>query len=102
MPPVATIENYSTFYLANAYGDAGMGGGEVHHLEDQILALFLSQDSHTRSCLGRTGMGTMCHVNIHLVSGEGITLNHCGVQMTGIWKWEPRSLKEDFPPRKGG
>ena len=96
MLPVATIGDSSTFYLARVGGDSGMGGGDVQISEDIILSCFLSQDTCARSCLESIGIGAMCRVKTHLVSGEGLTLKQCGVETHESQKWDPPPTEEAF------
>ena len=92
MPPVATIGDSGKFLLAGAGRDSGLEGGNVHHLEDIILTCFLSRYAYARSFLGRIGTGVRLCVKPRLVSGEGIMINHCGVETHGIRKVEPPCL----------
>ena len=57
MPPVATVGDYGMLVLSGAGGESGMGRGDIHQLEDLILAQFLFWGVWARSCLGRIGTG---------------------------------------------
>ena len=57
MPPVATVGDSGMLSSSRAGGYSGMGGGDIHQLEDLILAQFLFWGVWARSCLGRIGTG---------------------------------------------
>ena len=70
------------------------GGGLIKQLEDIILAWLLGRDAHKRSFLGRIGTGGRCCAKLHLVSREGLTLKHGGVERNGSRKWDAPPPKE--------
>ena len=41
-------------------------------------------------------MGARCFINPCLISGEGLTLKHCGVETCGSRKWDPPLLEDTF------
>ena len=86
MPAVATVIDSGTLSLSGTGGDSVMGGGNIHQSEDLILTQFLSWEARARSCLGRFGTGARCCVKTRLISGEGLTLKHCGVETYGSRK----------------
>ena len=84
-------------------GNSGMGGGVyIYQLEYLILAWFLSRDARARSCSGTIGTGSKYYVEPRLISGEGLTFNHCGVETHGNCKWDPHLSSKHFYCRKGG
>ena len=87
MPPVTTVGGNGIFSLTGAGRGSGMGRVDVHQSKEKIIARFISQDSHGRSFLASIGTVVRCCVKPCLISGEGITLNHCGVEKPGIRKW---------------
>ena len=104
MPTVATVGDSGKLSLAGTAGDIGMGGGvgEIYQLEDIILSRFLSQDAYAMSFLGRIRTGSGYRVNPHLISGEGLTLKHFGMERHGTRKWDPPPSKEAFfIPKRG-
>ena len=96
MPPVDTVGDYCTLYLHGAGGDRGVWGSDIKHLGDIIITQFLSQYYCARSLLGSIRTGLRCCVKPRLVSGEGVTLKHCRVEMYEIWKWDPPPTEEAF------
>ena len=97
MPPVATAGDSGklSLYVAGGYIGIG-GGGGVHQSRYLILSRFLSWDARARTCLGRIGTVTRCCVKPRLVSGEGVTLKHCGLETHGSWKWDTPPPEEAF------
>ena len=98
MPPMATVVDSGTLYLAGAGGDIGVGGGggDNFQLEDLILTQLLIQDARARSCLRSIGTGARCCVNPHLIPGEGLTFKHCGMKTHGSRKWDAPPPEEEF------
>ena len=103
MPPIATVGDSGTFYLAGLGRDGGMwGGGDFHQQEYLIIARFLSRYARERSCLGSIGTGARCCIKPHLVSGGGLTISHCGVETHRTRKWDPPAPEEEFFIPGGG
>ena len=96
MTPVANSRDSGMLSFDREVGDSGMEGGNIHQWEDLILAQFLSQDDHERRYLGRIGMGARCCVKPRIISGEALTLKHCGVDTNGSLKWDPPPPEEEF------
>ena len=102
MPPVATVGDYGMLVLSGAGGESGMGRGDIHQLEDLILARLLIRDARARSCLERIRTGARCCVKPRLVSGEFSTQKNGGVETHGSWKWDPTPPEEYFLFQEGG
>ena len=99
---MVTASDSGTLSLASVGGDSGIWVGGVNQLEDLIISRFLSWYAHTWSCLGIIRTEARFCVKPRLVSGEGLTISHCGVEMNRLQKWYlPPPEEEFFIPRRG-
>ena len=89
-----TARDSGTLSLYGVGGYNGIEEGDIHHSEGLILTRLLSWDARARSCLGRIGTGVRLCVKPRLVSDEGVTLKHCGVETHGSWKRDPHFLRK--------